>query len=128
MFFAAVVRAVVNAWPLNKMLPLRYRLKKRKTFNYLHQHGKRIGGDYVLVYFCAAANLKIGFSASKKVGNSVVRHRAARLMREAMRPLLPRIKPHNNLIVIAKPEMPKQHLLYITLDLENTLKKAGLML
>ncbi len=110
------------------MLPLRYRLKKRKTFNYLHQRGTRQSGAYVVVYFCSASNLKIGFSASKKVGNSVVRHRAARLMREAMRPLLKRIKPHTNLIVVAKPELPEQHLLYITLDLENTLKKAGLML
>ena len=110
------------------MLPLRYRLKKRKTFNYLHQHGKRASGQYVVVYFCSAANLKVGFSASKKVGNSIVRHRAARLMREAMRPLLTRVNPRTNMIVIAKPELPAQHLLYITLDLENTLKKAGLVL
>ena len=110
------------------MLPIRYRLKKRKTFNYLHQHGKRISGQYVMVYFCAAAHLKIGFSASKKVGNSVIRHRSARLMREAMRPFLKRVNPRTNLIVVAKPELPKQHLLYLTLDLENTLKKAGLMI
>lgn len=110
------------------MLPLRYRLKKRKTFNYLHQRGKRQSGAFVVVYFCTASNLKIGFSASKKVGNSVVRHRAARLMREAMRPLLTKVNPRTNMIVVAKPELPQQHLLYITLDLENTLKKAGLML
>lgn len=110
------------------MLPLRYRLKKRKTFNYLHQRGKRQSGAYLVVYFCAATNLKVGFSANKKVGNSVVRHRTVRLMREAMRPLLSRINPRTNLIIIAKPELPKQHLLYITLDLENTLKKANLML
>ena len=110
------------------MLPIRYRLKKRKTFNYLHQRGKRQSGTYVVVYFSAATNLKVGFSASKKVGNSVVRHRSVRLMREAMRPLLSRVNPRTNLIVVAKPELPAQHLLYITLDLENTLKKAGLML
>lgn len=110
------------------MLPLRYRLKKRKTFNYLHQHGKRQSGAYVVVYFCSATRLKVGFSASKKVGNSVVRHRSVRLMREAMRPLLSRVNPRSNLIVVAKPDLPKQHLLYITLDLENTLKKAGLVL
>ena len=110
------------------MLPLRYRLKKRKTFNYLHQRGKRQSGAFVVVYFCTASNLKIGFSASKKVGNSIIRHRAARLMREAMRPLLTKVNPRTNMIVVAKPELPQQHLLYITLDLENTLKKAGLML
>lgn len=110
------------------MLPLRYRLKKRKTFNYLHQNGQHARGEFVSVLFCRAANLKIGFTASKKVGNSVVRHRACRLMREAVRPLLPQIKPQLNIIVVAKPELVKQHLLYITLDVQNTLKKAGLML
>lgn len=110
------------------MLPVRYRLKKRKTFNYLHQNGRHARGEFVSVLFCSAANLKIGFSASKKVGNSILRHRAVRLMREAVRPFLNRLKPQLNLIVIAKPELVKQHLLYITLDVENTLKKAGLML
>lgn len=110
------------------MLPVRYRLKKRKTFNYLHQKGQRVTGQYVTVFFAAGTALKVGFSASKKVGNSVVRHRACRLMREAVRPLLPQIKPRYQLIVVAKPELPTQHLLFITLDLQNTLKKAGLML
>lgn len=110
------------------MLPLKYRLKKRKTFNYLHQKGQHASGQFVSVLFCSATNLKIGFSASKKVGNSVVRHRAMRLMREAVRPLLPQIKSHYNIVVIAKPELVKQHLLYLTLDVQNTLKKAGLLI
>ena len=110
------------------MLPVKYRLKKRKTFNYLHQKGQHVGGQFVSVLFCTATNLKIGFSASKKVGNSVVRHRSMRLMREAVRPLLPQIKQHYHLVVIAKPELPQQHLLYLTLDVQNTLKKAGLLL
>lgn len=110
------------------MLPVKYRLKKRKTFNYLHQKGQRTGGQFVSVLFCTATTLKIGFSASKKVGNSVVRHRAMRLMREAMRPLLPQFTGKYNLVVVAKPDLVKQHLLYITLDLQKTLKKAGLML
>lgn len=110
------------------MLPARYRLKKRKSFNYLHQHGQHAGGKYVSVFFVSAGALKIGFSASKKVGNSVKRHRAMRLMREAVRPLLPRLQPRLNLIVQAKPELLTQHLLYITIDLSNTLQKAGVML
>ena len=110
------------------MLPVSYRLKKRKTFNYLHQHGQHARGNFVSVLFCRAATLKIGFTASKKVGNSVQRHRAVRLMREAVRPFLTKIKPQCHLIFIAKPELLQQHLLYITLDVENTLKKAALML
>lgn len=109
------------------MLPVRYRLKKRKAFNYLHKNGKHTSGQFVSVLFCPAANLKIGFTASKKVGNSVVRHRAVRLMREAVKPFLNRMKHTQNYIFVAKPGLEKQHLLYITLDVESTLKKAGLM-
>jgi ribonuclease P protein component len=113
------------------MLPLKYRLKKRKQFAYIHKNGKHVSGDFVLCVFCRAGNapnVKIGFSASKKVGNSVVRHRAVRLMREGVRPFLTRLKPGNNYIFIAKENITGQHLLYITLDIEKALKKAGLLL
>ena len=84
------------------MLPLRYRLKKRKTFNYLHQHGKRQSGAYVVVYFCSANRLKVGFSASKKVGNSVVRHRITRLIRESYRLNEAKLLQGYDIVVVAR--------------------------
>jgi ribonuclease P protein component len=47
-------------------------------------------------------NIKVGFSASKKVGGSVQRHKALRKMREAVKPLLPRMAANNNYIFVAK--------------------------
>jgi ribonuclease P protein component len=47
--------------------------------------------------------LKIGVAAGRTVGTAVYRNRAKRLLREAMRSLIPDIKPGLDLIVIARP-------------------------
>ena len=47
--------------------------------------------------------VKVGVAAGRTVGTAVYRNRAKRLLREAMRSLLPQIKPGNDLILIARP-------------------------
>ena len=47
--------------------------------------------------------VKVGVAAGRTVGTAVYRNRAKRLLREAMRPLLPNITPGLNLILIARP-------------------------
>jgi ribonuclease P protein component len=47
--------------------------------------------------------LKVGVTAGRTVGTAVYRNRAKRLLREAMRPLLPQIASGFDLILIARP-------------------------
>jgi len=110
------------------MLNIKYRLKKRKQFNYIYKHGKSVGCDCLtLVYnFCRMPNIKVGFSASKKVGNSVKRHHAVRMMREGVRPYIAKIQQNHNLIFIAKEEILKKNLAEIKKACENMIRKAGL--
>ena len=72
-------------------------------------------------------DVKVGFSASKKVGNSVLRHRAVRLMREAVKPFLARMAQNNSYIFIAKEGITQKHLNEITIWVEKVLTKAGLL-
>ena len=112
------------------MLQIKFRLKKRKQFNYIYKHGKSAGCDCLtLVYnFCRMPNIKIGFSASKKVGNSVKRHRAVRMMREAVRPLIPKMAANHNYIFVAKEEILQKPLTEIKKSCEYVLRKGGLLI
>lgn len=49
------------------------------------------------------SRLKIGVAAGRTVGTAVYRNRAKRLLREAMRPLIPNITAGLDLILIARP-------------------------
>jgi ribonuclease P protein component len=47
--------------------------------------------------------VKIGVAAGRTVGTAVTRNRAKRLLREAMRPLIPNVTSGLDLILIARP-------------------------
>lgn len=62
-------------------------LKKNRDFQKVYQSGKSFANKYLVMYVLEN-DLKInriGISVSKKVGNSVVRHRITRLIRESYR-------------------------------------------
>ena len=85
-----------------------YRLKKNASFNYIYRNGKSISNKYmVLVYVKSYQTLKVGYSVSKKVGNSVVRNQTKRLFRETIRTLLPNMDKHTHYIFVARPSICK---------------------
>ena len=68
-------------------------LRKKSDFSSIYKKGKSVGDRYVVV-FCRKNNLpynRIAFLASKKVGNSVVRNRARRLIKESYRQIFERL-------------------------------------
>ena len=62
-------------------------MKKTSEFRNCYENGKSYVSKFVVIYVWENGSSfnKIGISCSKKVGNSVVRHRFARLVREAYR-------------------------------------------
>lgn len=62
-------------------------IKKNEEFKYIYKNGKSYANKYLVMYVSdrdTSVN-RIGISVSKKVGNSVVRHRVTRLIRESIR-------------------------------------------
>ncbi len=62
-------------------------LKDNKDFLRLYRGGKYVSSNQLVLYYRKSKNGKTraGFSISKKVGNSVRRHRLKRLMKEVYR-------------------------------------------
>lgn len=62
-------------------------IKKNEEFKYIYKNGKSYANKYLVMYVSdkSADVSRIGISVSKKVGNSVVRHRLTRLIREIFR-------------------------------------------
>lgn len=62
-------------------------LKKNHQFQFVYKYGKSYANKYLVMYIKENGMEinRIGISVSKKVGNSVVRHRVTRLVRESYR-------------------------------------------
>jgi len=62
-------------------------LKKNSDFQMVYRNGKSYANKYLVMYVLEnnSGRNRLGISVSKKVGNSVVRHRVTRLLRESYR-------------------------------------------
>ena len=62
-------------------------LKKTKDFQNVYRRGKSYANRYLVMYVLSnqTEGNRLGISVSKKVGNSVVRHRVKRLVKESYR-------------------------------------------
>jgi ribonuclease P protein component len=71
--------------------------------------------------------VKIGVAAGRTVGTAVYRNRAKRLLREAMRPLIPKIASGFDLILIARPALVSATLEETRQALLNLLQRAQIL-
>ena len=62
-------------------------LKKNSQFKWVYKNGKSYANKYLVMYVVGnhTENNRLGISVSKKVGNSVVRHKVKRLIKESYR-------------------------------------------
>ena len=78
-------------WPfsLEEDNPMKFSesLKNSRQFQFVYKNGKSYADKYLVMYVKenGTDRNRIGISVSKKVGNSVVRHRVTRLVRESYR-------------------------------------------
>ena len=77
---------------------------KNSEFQYIYKNGTSYANKYLVMYVDKnpEGKSKLGISVSKKVGNSVVRHRLARLIRESYRLNRNMFNSGLNIIVIAR--------------------------
>lgn len=106
----------------------RYSLKRSRDFQYVYRKGKSYGSHLMVLLVAPSREAlpRVGFSVSKKVGNSVVRNRVKRRMKESFRVRLPKVKPHVALVFVARPDAAQAEYKEIAKTMQYLMKKAGL--
>lgn len=79
-------------------------LKKNSDFRYVYQNGRSFANKYFVMYVLENNQDRnyLGISVSKKVGNSIVRHRICRLVRESYRLHENMFNSGLNIVVVAR--------------------------
>ncbi|MBR3644669.1 MAG: ribonuclease P protein component [Parasporobacterium sp.] len=79
-------------------------LKSNQEFRTVYKNGRSCANSYLVVYLLENSldRNRLGISVSKKVGNSVVRHRLKRLIKESYRLHENMFNSGLNIVVIAR--------------------------
>ena len=79
-------------------------LKKNKDFQVVYKKGKSYANKYLVMYVLEnnLGTNRVGISVIKKVGNSVIRHRLTRLIREVYRLQESRFQRGLDIVVVCR--------------------------
>lgn len=79
-------------------------LKNYRDFQNVYKNGNSYANKYLIMYILENRTdiNRVGISVSKKVGNSIVRHRLTRLIRESVRLNSENISKGYDIVIIAR--------------------------
>ncbi|CAO5679157.1 MAG: Ribonuclease P protein component [Holosporales bacterium] len=104
------------------------RLKKRAEFLNVQQKGQKIKKPAFTFCFVEQAFpvSRVGLTASKKVGNAVIRNRAKRRLRSLIFENMQEFLAQNrvDVVLIAHPQLPEYSYAHLTRDLKAAVKDA----
>ena len=104
-------------------------LRRKDDFTAIYRKGRSIGERYI-VFFYRKNDLsynRTAFLASKKVGNSVVRNRARRLMKESYRQIFERLAVGYDIIFIARKTIVNLKCADVKKSIEAATRRAGIL-
>ncbi len=102
-------------------------LRKKSDFSAIYNRGKSTGDRFVVVFYRPnhLPYNRTGFLASKKVGNSVKRNRARRLMKESYRSFKDKLPQGYDFIIIARNTISGRKCAEVQKSLYSAFKKTG---
>jgi ribonuclease P protein component len=108
----------------------KFRLTRSEDFKRVRRSGKSYAHPLVvlIVQRHDQPRVKVGLAAGRTVGTAVHRNRAKRLLREAMRTLLPNIVSNLDLILIARSGLVTATLEDTRQALLNLLQRAQILI
>jgi len=109
------------------------RLRNRADFSKVYRTGKSFANSQFVVYVSKqriADPFRCGISASKKIGNAVVRNRMRRVIKEIVRQLEPKIAAHApqvDIIIIVRKPATSLSFSELEKSIQHVFKRAGLL-
>ena len=104
-------------------------LRKKSDFSSIYNKGKSVGDRYVVLFYRPnhLPYNRTGFLASKKVGNSVKRNRARRLMKESYRSFAEKLPTGYDFVIIARNTISGKKCADVEKSLRSAFKKTGVI-
>lgn len=95
----------------------------------MYKRGKPVPRrDFTLIYAKSRyGGIRAGFSVSKKVGNAVVRNRARRRLKEAVRCVLPDARGHYGVIFVARAGIDQARFDSLVKQVSSAFERAGII-
>ena len=104
-------------------------IKKTNEFSRVYRRGKRLKNPWFDLVFKAngTEENRLGISVSKKVGNSVRRNRARRLMKESFREIAGDCGTGYDFVFIARNTINGVKCMDVTRSMRQALKRIGVL-
>ena len=105
-------------------------LKKNQDFQAVYNNGTSRADSLLVLYVLkkeGQEKSRVGISVSKKVGNSVKRNRARRLMRESYRQLKDIVPTGYDIIIIARNTITGRSFSEVDNSMKHAFRRTGLL-
>ncbi|MFW6042605.1 MAG: ribonuclease P protein component [Chloroflexota bacterium] len=111
------------------MLPQRHRLRRSADIRRVRRHGRRWRHPLLLLFTATNSQetSRFAISASRRVGKAVVRNKARRRVREAIRTQLPRMQPGYDCVFVVRDSLPAASFADVNSAVCQLLQQAGLL-
>jgi len=108
--------------------PKAVRLLKTPDFQRVYDHGKKVSGPFFLAICALRAESvlpRIGFTVPRRLGNSVIRNRIRRRMREAVRLEYATLASGRDLVIHPRTSVLQAPFLELRREVERVFAKCG---
>lgn len=102
------------------------RVRKRAEYLEIQSRGARVNGDcmvFIVLRRDAGSPLRLGITASRKIGGAVQRNRARRLIREAFRAVFSELPDAIDIVVIVRKPFGDRKLAAISAEWQRALPR-----
>jgi len=99
-------------------------LKQNREFQYIYRKSRGAHSNSCVLFYLQGNEKRVGFTATKKIGNAVVRNRAKRRLRAIFQELSPHLRS-GTFVFVAKASLAETSYDAFKSDIKKILKKTG---